>query len=1133
MMQDATFADVGLKVLHKFRQEKPEQGRLVEVDVIMDSQYCSCALDDRLETLNDGEFLHVFLTEPSSALAPEAPQNSSANTRTEPAQSLKGLATPNPPNPANGASSFQQQQPTQALGRVLRSRTKPKETPPAAGPPLPIDISSDSSDPISLSSKDTDCVIVGENPDSTQKPGPTSKPLSKTIHTSTNDKPGSPNVSSSLPKNWTLPRGFNRNQQEPASKGQTASPSTAGALPAKIGSTATPESAPSRPISTSSSGKIKKDVYEIPSDDEQLMTPQQDRKLRTRLRALQDDSVPSSRLPQQANTERGASARKWLSFPKANVISIKDSESSSPDSDEEGCTIGKTPGSYAVKNTRGTHSVSRRKGSSAPREISSRIPSSSGVAVKGSFSHANPSNHKSQSSDLIKQIGEYKNATKKKLEEEARASAAAEEAAQKKNAEAKARGKRVSAREAIDQIKKMTNRKTQPKSPMEEIPDSFFEDTDLSEDHLGDDIIHGPSQLHATNTTASPKNPTPRSKGTRKRPRPSTSFTPINTLYPEYEAQSQVQPSHTASNTFGLQYPKHFRDRFSDAEQSDEDDIWSVGSEGEKFWRGEVLDEGGRLPKAFNEYSWKYITQFVSLGHRGYTHVGDGPWEGLIISGRHRGKYIFGCEPPSSRQIAEEEETAELRLQTQDWEESESDNDGDDAEDAEEVELPPCSLKLAHAAPDDTTPTPQGPSGHEVAKISDESDLRSTNSEASSVLIRKQLEAECPPSNQQLGILISSSPSKMPTARSKVAPTRLPSTHRDDASIGLSDDETEDTPKPVSKLVVNNSGLSEGKKATIKKVTFSDEVNGEVDDDNVTTLPQEPIAKTTVYKPSETSEDGKDGENGDESLLPPKMLAHITASAASDNGEDGKGGFPRLERFDITSLPTSSSRTQRKKSGQPPSSAPPKLRSFTPVPLPVIPAFPAATHSRAATKDPLLHGVGLERKRLTSEPPKSLEHQETPAHKKRKHSHDGNLASASPVAIAATSMKKPVPTLQPLPLTAVAKRGASPLSPAPLVIKAEEPKTGSKSLLPPPPSESLFPLVSPSTTCTPCPRCTEAEEAERRRKQNKAETRWRRLRRRRQKTRQKKKMQRHGQNGHLSAPMSAVGTSQSEQASNT
>ena len=186
MMQDATFADVGLKVLHKFRQEKPEQGRLVEVDVIMDSQYCSCALDDRPETLNDGEFLHVFLTEPSSALAPEAPQNSSANTRTEPAQSLKGLATPNPPNPANGASSFQQQQPTQALGRVLRSRTKPKETPPAAGPPLPIDISSDSSDPISLSSKDTDCVIVGENPDSTQKPGPTSKPLSKTIHTSTN-----------------------------------------------------------------------------------------------------------------------------------------------------------------------------------------------------------------------------------------------------------------------------------------------------------------------------------------------------------------------------------------------------------------------------------------------------------------------------------------------------------------------------------------------------------------------------------------------------------------------------------------------------------------------------------------------------------------------------------------------------------------------------------------------------------------------------------------------------------------------------------------------------------------------------------------------------------------------------------
>lgn len=526
---------------------------------------------------------------------------------------------------------------------------------------------------------------------------------------------------------------------------------------------------------------------------------------------------------------------------------------------------------------------------------------------------------------------------------------------------------------------------------IEEIPDSFFEDTDLSDDHLGDDIIKGPSQSQSSFSTATPKDATPRFEAKRRQPTPTTSFTPINTLYPKQQGQQHLGSA--TGKTFGLNYPKHFRDRFSDAEQSDEDDATSVGSEEERFWRGEVLDDEDGLPKAYKEYSWKYKTQFVSLGDRGYTYVGDGPWEGLILNGRHRGKYVFGCEPPNNEQIAEEEKKAEPRAQPSDWDESEAEDNEDGA--AQVVELPPCSLP--QKTPNSATPANRRQTAQD-AKVSDESDLRSADSEASSVMIRKQLEAECPPSNQQLGIMMSSSPSRTPTGRSKLAPTPSESAGRLGGSPAPSEDESEDTPKPISKLVVNNSGLSEGKKATIKRVTFSDQV--EVEDDREPILPPKPLAEVVSESSDAPDDEEKEEEEGDETILPPKPLAEITGFGAFDDEdakEDSQASRASALKYVLRESPrwlnnltttneargswkgldqdspaSSSPSRQRQKSEPPSSSAPRRLRSYTPIPRPVIPTFTATTPSQPAMEDrKISNGFDSQRKRLASEPPKS------------------------------------------------------------------------------------------------------------------------------------------------------------------
>lgn len=80
----------------------------------------------------------------------------------------------------------------------------------------------------------------------------------------------------------------------------------------------------------------------------------------------------------------------------------------------------------------------------------------------------------------------------------------------------------------------------------------------------------------------------------------------------------------------------------------------SNASEPEFFEGEEELDCCG-LPKAFGEYERQYPIEYEvndsiwgdEFGDDHFTYVSNGPWEGLIISGPHRGKYRAGFGPPT------------------------------------------------------------------------------------------------------------------------------------------------------------------------------------------------------------------------------------------------------------------------------------------------------------------------------------------------------------------------------------------------------------------------------------------------------------------------------------------------------
>lgn len=133
----------------------------------------------------------------------------------------------------------------------------------------------------------------------------------------------------------------------------------------------------------------------------------------------------------------------------------------------------------------------------------------------------------------------------------------------------------------------------------------------------------------------------------------------------------------------------HCSDRFVDSQDAPEyderpnssipdDQSWGVTpsqvlqpqnptNEPHRFWTEDV-DESG-LPTQFKKFAEVYQTTF-NTGHDSgdpFTYVKDGPWLGLIVSGKHRGKYAFGYEPPTDEVITVCRESIQERPWALDW----------------------------------------------------------------------------------------------------------------------------------------------------------------------------------------------------------------------------------------------------------------------------------------------------------------------------------------------------------------------------------------------------------------------------------------------------------------------------------
>ena len=221
-------------------------------------------------------------------------------------------------------------------------------------------------------------------------------------------------------------------------------------------------------------------------------------------------------------------------------------------------------------------------------------------------------------------------------------------------------------------------------------------------------------------------------------------FKPMNTLNPKL-AIPQSPPS-TNSSKFSS-YPPHVQKAFSDPESSDEGkeapsdseaSVTSQGSHGERRFHVEELADDG-LPKAFKAWQDKYGSTFRHDEDLPYLYIDDGPWEGLIVDGKHSGKYIGGCRPPSADLITTMTEKAVPRFSELSEAANSSSGESEEEEEEEEEEgrgdgevtLPPIDHSRQATPP---------------------------SSWSDDVHIREQFEMECPPSNQELGILMSSSP---------------------------------------------------------------------------------------------------------------------------------------------------------------------------------------------------------------------------------------------------------------------------------------------------------------------------------------------------------------------------------------
>lgn len=273
-------------------------------------------------------------------------------------------------------------------------------------------------------------------------------------------------------------------------------------------------------------------------------------------------------------------------------------------------------------------------------------------------------------------------------------------------------------------IKQLIPLTTEPSKP---IPSAFY-DSAHSEEETNSAIIR--TQSPTTESEVSEQDTklpdtvamipmAPQSKATVR----TTSFKPINRLWPDQKAQ--IQPT----KKFGPGYSQRVRDAFSDSDELNTDNGQPNTTPNRLESDDESTDSTPGTPEPFRHWFSEYETNFVP--HVGFCSVADGPFKGLIRSGPKKGKYLKGHGSPSGATIDEMRKTAVPKEQFNNFWSSDS--------------------EASYVSDDERLPVHAPPSSKSTA---------SSESDSTSILIMRQLSQEAPPSNQELGILMSSSPSR-------------------------------------------------------------------------------------------------------------------------------------------------------------------------------------------------------------------------------------------------------------------------------------------------------------------------------------------------------------------------------------
>ncbi|KAK9419606.1 putative Nucleolar protein Dnt1-like N-terminal domain-containing protein [Seiridium unicorne] len=341
---------------------------------------------------------------------------------------------------------------------------------------------------------------------------------------------------------------------------------------------------------------------------------------------------------------------------------------------------------------------------------------------------------------------------------------------------------------AIAHVKKITKARFVAKKSKSQIPSSFFAEPEHSDEDLGD-IITG-TQVSAVRTDAFDQegcrappysNATQRSQSTPKIISPTTTFKPINKLWPPRNPLPKAQ----VPKTIGAGYSQRVRDAFSCSDNSDTSNSDMENSDDELDHQT-VEERDAGTPEPFRRWLTNYEVHFTP--HLGFCSVADGPFKGLIRSGPKKGKYLEGHDSPTKEKIAKMEKTAirkEAQALISDEDSSGSHGEGSDTGSEDDLE------ELPIAVPQSVKTT------------------SSARSDAPSNLTPKQLSHEAPPSNQELGISMSSSPYNN-TARSVETPTyRRPARLTSKRTADVADHRPEPVPVTFAQLTNQDRSVRE------------------------------------------------------------------------------------------------------------------------------------------------------------------------------------------------------------------------------------------------------------------------------------------------------------------------------------